>query len=134
MKLKTLPALSAIAKRGFLLLLVFSSSNLIGAESAQEQEQNMPENEAAPAQEQKANPRAKIQETVLGMNISGNKELPNVLYIVPWKSNAVPAALPKVNRLVDEIYAPVDPDVFSKQVNFYYQLTENKAEKDGEAE
>lgn len=63
------------------------------------------------------------KQEVLGMNVSGTKDLPNVLYIVPWKSNKTQIAPPQINRLVDEVYAPVDPEVFSKQVNFYYQLT-----------
>ena len=70
-----------------------------------------------------------IAQTVLGMNVSGTKDLPNVLYIIPWKDNGEPVRPPKVTRLVDEIYAPVDPDVFAKQVKFYYQLTD-KAQVD----
>ena len=70
-----------------------------------------------------------IQETVLGMNVSGNKELPNVLYIIPWKGSEANMQPPEIFRLVDEIYAPVDPEVFSRQVNFYYQLTEKNAAK-----
>lgn len=66
----------------------------------------------------------KIQETVLGMNVTGTKDLPNVLYIVPWKDSTSAIAPPEVRRLVDEIYAPIDPDVFNKQVAFYYQLTD----------
>ncbi len=66
---------------------------------------------------------AAIQETVLGMNVSGNKELPNVLYIVPWKTGASFAKPPAATRLVEEIYAPVDPHAFSKKVMFYNQLT-----------
>lgn len=66
-----------------------------------------------------------IKEAVLGMNVSGNKELPNVLYIVPWKSN------PKINVdgkpiqniMLDEIFAPIDPLAFSKKIKFYQQIT-----------
>ena len=68
----------------------------------------------------------KIEEAVLGMNVSGTKDLPNVLYIIPWKSNATQVSPPEITRLVDEIYAPVDPEVFAKQVKFYYQLTAAK--------
>ena len=66
-----------------------------------------------------------IQQTVLGMNVSGNKELPNVLYIVPWKANASFSKPPVATRLVDEIYAPIDPQAYSKKVVFYHQLTTN---------
>lgn len=71
-------------------------------------------------------PKVKIEETVLGMNVSGTNDLPNVLYIIPWKANSTAVSPPEVSRLVDEIYAPVDPEVFAKQVKFYYQLTEVK--------
>ncbi|MET1253651.1 hypothetical protein [Aliikangiella maris] len=71
----------------------------------------------------------KIEETVLGMNVSGTRNLPNVLYIIPWKGNKTQVSPPQISRLVDEIYAPVDPEVFSKQVKFYYQLTAEKVEQ-----
>jgi hypothetical protein len=67
-----------------------------------------------------------INETVLGMNVSGNKELPNVLYIVPWKASSNFSNPPIATRLVEEIFAPVDPHAFTKKVKFYKQLTINK--------
>jgi len=70
-----------------------------------------------------------IEEAVLGMNVSGTKDLPNVLYIIPWKPNSGQVSPPEISRLVDEIYEPVDPEVFTKQVNFYYQLTSEKSSK-----
>lgn len=70
-----------------------------------------------------------IEEAVLGMNVSGTKDLPNVLYIIPWKPNSGQVSPPEISRLVDEIYEPVDPEVFTKQVNFYYQLTTPKSAK-----
>lgn len=87
--------------------------------------------ETQSAQSNSGSNKQNIQETVLGMNVSGNKELPNVLYIVPWKSDSTPAPLPQVTRMVDEIYAPVDPEVFTKQVKFYHQLTSKKEPVDG---
>ena len=66
---------------------------------------------------------AEIEETVLGMNVSGNKEAPNLLYIIPWKESSDNAAPPEVYRLMDEIYSTVDPDVFVKEVVFFDQLT-----------
>ncbi len=66
---------------------------------------------------------AEIEETVLGMNVSGNKEAPNLLYIIPWKDSSADATPPEVYRLMDEIYSTVDPDVFEKEVVFYQQLT-----------
>jgi hypothetical protein len=65
-----------------------------------------------------------IEEAVLGMNVSGNKEAPNILYIIPWKSNFDDATPPEVTRLMDEIYSTVDPDVYDKEVLFFEQLAE----------
>lgn len=51
--------------------------------------------------------------------IIGNRELPKVLYIVPWKKPA-PGDLsgrPLVSVL-DEALAPVDRDVFRRQVKY----------------
>lgn len=76
---------------------------------------------------------AEIEETVLGMNVSGNKEAPNLLYIIPWKDNTDKAPPPEVNRLMDEIYSTIDPDVFDKEVLFYDQLNlKLDSEKDDE--
>jgi hypothetical protein len=65
---------------------------------------------------------AEIEETVLGMNVSGNKEAPNLLYIIPWKESSEKASPPEVYRLMDEVYSTVDPDVFKKEVGFFEQL------------
>jgi len=74
---------------------------------------------------------AEIEETVLGMNVSGNKEAPNLLYIIPWKEISTEANPPEIYRLMDEVYSTVDPDVFEKDVGFYQQLTTaNEPKKD----
>ena len=65
-----------------------------------------------------AQDRADIDRT----QIIGNRELPKVLYIVPWKK-PVPgdlAARPLVSVL-DEALAPVDRDVFRRQVKYDIQ-------------
>lgn len=65
----------------------------------------------------------KIEETVLGMNVSGNKEAPNLLYIIPWKDSTEHTKPPEINRLMDEVFSTVDPDVYEKELGFYQQLT-----------
>ncbi len=65
-----------------------------------------------------AQDRAEIDRT----QIIGNRELPKVLYIVPWKK-PLPgdlASRPLVSVL-DEVLAPVDRDVFRRQVNYEAQ-------------
>jgi len=69
-----------------------------------------------------------IKETVLGMNVSGNKEAPNILYIIPWKDSSDNSTPPEVTRLMDEIYSTVDPDVYQKEVVFFEQLTKGAAD------
>ncbi len=55
--------------------------------------------------------------------ITGNQELPKVLYIVPWKK-ADPGDLMgrPVNTLLDEILAPLDREEFVRQVGYYGDL------------
>ena len=62
-----------------------------------------------------AQDRADIERT----QIIGNRELPKVLYIVPWKkplqgdlSGRPPGGV------LDEVLAPVDRDVFRRQVRY----------------
>ena len=52
--------------------------------------------------------------------VTGNRELPKVLYIVPWKKAEL-GDLPgqPFNTLLDEALAPVDRDVFRREVNYY---------------
>lgn len=56
--------------------------------------------------------------------ITGNRELPKVLYIVPWKKADI-GELPTqpFNSLLDEALTPVDRDVFRREVNYYGVIT-----------
>ena len=55
--------------------------------------------------------------------ITGNRELPKVLYIVPWKKPGPGdlAGRPLVSVL-DEALSPVDRDVFRRQVHYDAQM------------
>ncbi len=55
--------------------------------------------------------------------IIGNRELPKVLYIVPWKK-PLPGDLAgrPGGGVLDEALAPIDRDVFRRQVNYDAQL------------
>lgn len=56
-------------------------------------------------------------------SITGNQELPKVLYIVPWKRSDLGDLVGRpVNTLLDEVLAPVDPEVFERQLNYYESL------------
>ena len=55
--------------------------------------------------------------------VTGNQELPKVLYIVPWqKANPGDLVGRPVNSLLDEVLAPVDRDEFIRQVEYYDEL------------
>jgi hypothetical protein len=53
-----------------------------------------------------------------GMSIVGNDEAPKSLYIVPWKSSEV-GVEPSLDTMLTEGDAPVDRDVFKRQLDFY---------------
>jgi len=53
-----------------------------------------------------------------GMSIVGNDEAPKSLYIVPWKSSEV-GVEPSLDTMLNEGDAPVDRDVFKRQLDFY---------------
>ena len=55
--------------------------------------------------------------------ITGNQELPKVLYIVPWKKSDPGDLMGKpVNTLLDEVLAPIDREEFIRQVDYYGDL------------
>lgn len=70
---------------------------------------------AALAAQVPAQDRAQIDPT----QIIGNRELPRALYIVPWKQ-PLPGELTArpPTSVIDEALAPVDRDVFRRQVQF----------------
>lgn len=61
--------------------------------------------------------------------ITGNQELPKVMYIVPWRK-ADPGDLmgKPVNTLLDEVLAPIDREEFIRQVDYYDDLYGHKQE------
>ena len=55
-----------------------------------------------------------------GATITGSQELPKALHIVPWKSaEAGDLAGRPLNSLIDEILAPIDRDVFLRELEYY---------------
>jgi hypothetical protein len=63
--------------------------------------------------------------------VTGDREQPKVMYIVPWKKSDIGDLAGKpVNSLVDEILAPVDRDVFKREV-VYYKAVQADASQNG---
>ncbi len=89
------------------------------------QEQNTSSTDASPAVDTSApaasGRRAQSDRLELDTTIvTGNRELPKVLYIVPWKKadlGELPAQ--PFNTLLDEVLTPVDRDVFRREVTYY---------------
>jgi|SRR5579863_3169437 len=61
-------------------------------------------------------------------DITGNRELPKVLYIVPWKRSDLGDLTGRpVNSLLDEVLQPLDRDVFQRENRYYEALKPDQA-------
>lgn len=66
-----------------------------------------------------------------GTSIIGNKELPKMLYIVPWKNSELPEiSTPPIKSLVDDALAPVERETFKRQLYNYYVYSKDKETKE----
>jgi hypothetical protein len=121
-------------KRTSLVILLFSLSAV-----AQEAEQSPQEDQAAERESlepgvpsavlaqdvrRRATASGVMDEMELGRTqITGNQELPKVMYIVPWKKSDPGDLMGKpVNTLLDEVLAPLDREEFIRQVDYYDDL------------
>jgi hypothetical protein len=78
------------------------------------------------AQESTGTVTTVVKDPQLGLTIKGNQELPNVLYIIPWKKGPKNEISPIQGRIVDEVYGPIESHVFKRRVKLYRQLTQQK--------
>jgi hypothetical protein len=63
--------------------------------------------------------------------VTGDREQPKVMYIVPWKKSDIGDLSGKpMNSLLDEALAPVDRDEFKRQV-VYYRAVKADASQNG---
>jgi hypothetical protein len=121
-------------KRTSLMILLVSLSAV-----AQEAEQSPQEDQAAERESlepgvpsavlaqdvrRRATASGVMDEMELGRTeITGNQELPTVMYIVPWKKSEPGDLMGKpVNTLLDEVLAPLDREEFIRQVDYYDDL------------
>ena len=74
---------------------------------------------AAAEQDTKPNGHVRLDETV----ISGNQELPKVLYIVPWQD---PSGIPKIeldpNFTEHEVFRRLYPPTYKRELQYYDAL------------
>lgn len=87
---------------------------------AEEGARNSGQQPAASSQQPRASARRGDRLDLDTTIVTGNRELPKVLYIVPWKKADI-GDLPAqpFNTLLDEALTPVDRDVFRREVTYY---------------
>jgi hypothetical protein len=103
---------------------------LAGAEQARERDTLEPRvasgtfTEEPPGRRQQSGGERVIDQLDLDRTeVTGNQELPKVLYIVPWqKSDPGDLVGRPVNSLLDEVLAPLDREEFIRQVDYYSDL------------
>jgi hypothetical protein len=79
------------------------------------------------AAESPKEPAAATRVDLDATQITGNRELPRVLYVVPWKRADLGEMSGKpAKSLLDEVLAPVDRDVFRRQ-NRYHDALQTEA-------
>lgn len=61
-----------------------------------------------------------------GTSIIGNRELPKVLYIAPWKKPYMSELGRPVNSLINDTLAPIERDVMTRTIRYHGQLSERQ--------
>jgi hypothetical protein len=58
-----------------------------------------------------------------GTEITGNKELPMVLYIVPWKSaERFDIQSPPITSIMDQPLKPIERTAFKRSINYHQAI------------
>jgi hypothetical protein len=97
--------------------------NTSASAPAKPSETPKPAGTQAAAKSAATRPRAQDRLELDTTQITGNRELPRVLYVVPWKRPDLgDLAGRPANSLLDEVLAPVDRDVFKRQNRYYDAL------------
>lgn len=102
-----------------------SSTPGVGAQKSSGSAQRSAAKEPASTPPGAPAPNSRAMDTLdLGTtSITGNQELPKVLYIVPWKKSDLGDLVGRpVNTLLDEVLEPVDPEVFQRHLSYYDAL------------
>lgn len=59
-----------------------------------------------------------------GTSIIGNRELPKILYIAPWKKPFMSELGRPVNSMINEVLSPLERDVMRRTIRYHNQLSE----------
>ena len=65
---------------------------------------------------------AEDQLDMQGISIVGSRELPKVLYIVPWKKSEIGELDRPIGSVLDDALSPIDKDVFQRQIRYHHSL------------
>lgn len=103
------------------------------AESVPEPSRDPPQEPVPPGRDAKFRTMDRLE---LGTtSITGNQELPKVMYVVPWKKAELGDLSGRPARsLIDEILAPVDRDVFRREVGYFETLSEGMGDSSTQGE
>lgn len=78
------------------------------------------------AKSEKAVDRLQLDATA----ITGNRELPKVMSIVPWKTAEPPGGPDRpMGSLIDELLAPLDRDEFLREITYFRDLTSQSSDR-----
>jgi len=127
---------------GFMLAMLLATFASFAQDAVEDEDDLMPavDTSAMVEDEEEAAPAPDITRTTTGnrvmdsmelgrTEITGNQELPKVLYIVPWqKSDPGDLMGRPVNTLLDEVLAPIDREEFVRQVEYYNDLNGSEDE------
>jgi hypothetical protein len=81
--------------------------------------------DAPPPPAERAHDRLELDATA----ITGNRELPKVMSIVPWKAAEPPAGPERpMNSLIEEVLSPVDRDEFRREITYFRDLTSHSSD------
>jgi hypothetical protein len=126
-------ALKNVFGTGFMLAMLLAAFASF-AQDETEDEELMPAVDTSAVPDEEATSVQDVTRTTTGnrvmdsmelsrTEITGNQELPKVLYIVPWqKSDPGDLMGRPVNTLLDEVLAPVDREEFIRRVEYYNDL------------
>jgi len=128
--------ISKVFGTGFMLAMLLATFASFAQDAVEEDDDLLPavDTSAVVEEEETAEAGEDITRTTTGnrvmdsmelgrTEITGNQELPKVLYIVPWKKSDPGDLMGRpVNTLLDEVLAPVDREEFVRQVEYYGDL------------
>lgn len=62
--------------------------------------------------------------------ITGNRELPKVMSIVPWKAAEPPAGPDRpMGSLIEEVLSPLDRDEFRREITYFRDLSSQSPDR-----